>query len=271
MAEVLTSRRTPTGRRAASSSRRAWARHRGPLATVLVQKGTLHLGDIVVVGETMGSVKAMFNEHGQRIKSAGPSAPAKVLGLSAVPQAGEVLRSCPTSGRRAPSSSSGSGSAKRRRSASSTRHPRHAVRRDQRRQAQGAEHHPQDGRAGQHRADPHVARTPQHRRGEASRSSTPAPAPSPSRTSCWRSRRRGSSSASTRGPSPAPCARRTIEGVDIHHYNIIYELVEDVEKALKGLHEPVFKDVIDGHAEVRQVFKVSARATSPAATCATAR
>jgi translation initiation factor IF-2 len=48
-----------------------------------------------------------------------------------------------------------------------------------------------------------------------------------------------------------------MEGVEINHYNVIYELVEDVEKALKGLHEPVFKDVIDGHVEVRQVFKIS--------------
>ena len=47
-----------------------------------------------------------------------------------------------------------------------------------------------------------------------------------------------------------------IEEVDIRHYNVIYELVEDVEKALKGLHEPVYKDVVEGHAEVRQIFKV---------------
>jgi translation initiation factor IF-2 len=58
-------------------------------------------------------------------------------------------------------------------------------------------------------------------------------------------------------PEPGALRQATIEGVDIHHYSIIYELVEDVEKALKGLHEPVFKDVVDGHAEVRQVFKVS--------------
>ena len=65
--------------------------NRGPMATVLVQRGTLHQGDMVIVGETFGRVKAMFNEHGRRIKAAEPSSPAKVLGLSAVPAAGEVM------------------------------------------------------------------------------------------------------------------------------------------------------------------------------------
>ena len=58
-------------------------------------------------------------------------------------------------------------------------------------------------------------------------------------------------------PEPGALRLAETEGVEINQYNIIYELVEDVEKALKGLHEPVFKDVVDGHAEVRQVFKIS--------------
>ncbi len=65
--------------------------NRGPMATVLVQTGTLHQGDAVVVGETWGRIKAMFNEHGRRIKAAGPAVPAKILGLSAVPLAGDLV------------------------------------------------------------------------------------------------------------------------------------------------------------------------------------
>ncbi len=64
---------------------------RGPLATVLIKTGTLHVGDYGVVGESMGQIKAMLNENGKRIKSAGPSEPAEVLGLNAMPKAGETF------------------------------------------------------------------------------------------------------------------------------------------------------------------------------------
>lgn len=65
---------------------------RGYVATVLVQNGTLHQGDIVVSGQYFGRVKAMFNERNERIDGAGPSAPAVVLGLNGAPQAGEKFR-----------------------------------------------------------------------------------------------------------------------------------------------------------------------------------
>uniref|UniRef100_UPI00356370D1 translation initiation factor IF-2 n=1 Tax=Phaeovulum sp. TaxID=2934796 RepID=UPI00356370D1 len=64
---------------------------RGPVATVLVQNGTLRLGDIFVVGEQWGKVRALINDHGERVDAAGPSVPVEVLGLSGTPQAGDVL------------------------------------------------------------------------------------------------------------------------------------------------------------------------------------
>jgi translation initiation factor IF-2 len=64
---------------------------RGYLATVLIQNGTMKVGDIVVAGVTHGKVKAMFNERGQRIKEAGPSMPVLILGLDSAPQAGDVF------------------------------------------------------------------------------------------------------------------------------------------------------------------------------------
>jgi len=64
---------------------------RGPIATVLVQNGTLKIGDSVVAGTVAGKVRAMVNDKGERVKKAGPAAPVEVLGLSDVPQAGDIL------------------------------------------------------------------------------------------------------------------------------------------------------------------------------------
>jgi len=64
---------------------------RGPVATVLVQKGTLRQGDIFVVGEQWGKVRALINDKGERVKEAGPSVPVEVLGLNGTPEAGDVL------------------------------------------------------------------------------------------------------------------------------------------------------------------------------------
>lgn len=64
---------------------------RGPVATVLVQHGTLHRGDIFVVGEQWGKVRALINDQGERIEEAGPSVPVEVLGINGTPEAGDVL------------------------------------------------------------------------------------------------------------------------------------------------------------------------------------
>ncbi|HWR39698.1 MAG TPA: translation initiation factor IF-2 [Patescibacteria group bacterium] len=64
---------------------------RGPVATVLVQKGTLHVGDTIIAGTAFGKVRAMINDRGEKVKKAEPSTPVEVLGLSDVPQAGDTL------------------------------------------------------------------------------------------------------------------------------------------------------------------------------------
>ncbi|MGH2459566.1 MAG: translation initiation factor IF-2 [Chloroflexota bacterium] len=69
---------------------------RGPLATVLVETGTLNLGDFVAVGSVPGKIRAMFNERGKRVKKAEPATPVEILGLSDVPQAGDRLHAAPT-------------------------------------------------------------------------------------------------------------------------------------------------------------------------------
>ena len=64
---------------------------RGPVATVLVQKGTLHVGDFIAAGASSGKVRAMMDDKGRRVKEAGPSTPVEILGLNDVPNAGEVF------------------------------------------------------------------------------------------------------------------------------------------------------------------------------------
>ena len=86
------SRPIRTGRPSARLWRPRWTRSRGPLATVLVQHGTLNVGDYVVVGSIYGKIRAMFNDKGKAIRKATPSTPASILGLSDVPQSGDILR-----------------------------------------------------------------------------------------------------------------------------------------------------------------------------------
>ena len=67
-------------------------KQRGPVATVLIQQGTLAVGDSIISGSAFGKVRAMFNDRGQRLQSSGPSVPVEILGLSDVPPAGELFR-----------------------------------------------------------------------------------------------------------------------------------------------------------------------------------
>ena len=230
--------------------------NRGPIATVLVQRGTLNQGDMAVVGETFGRVKAMFNEQGRRIKSAGPSAPAKVLGLGVVPAAGEVFAVVPDE-----------------------RSARAIVTQRQRQREAAAfrEHHTLsldtlfgEISAGKVKELNIILKTDVQGSVEPIRTSLERLSTSEVHVKIIHS---GSGSITesdvmlalaSKGiiigfntrPEPGAMRLAEIEGVEINQYSIIYQLVEDVEKALKGLHEPVFRDVVDGHIEVRQVFKI---------------
>src|SRR5262245_14790163 len=70
-------------------------KNRGAVATAIVQTGTLRVGDVIVVGETFGKVRALEDEAGKRLQSAGPSSAVVVLGLQSVPEAGDILRVVP--------------------------------------------------------------------------------------------------------------------------------------------------------------------------------
>ena len=230
---------------------------RGPVATVVVQTGTLRVGDVIVVGETYGKVRALESATGKRITKAGPSTAAVVLGLADVPEAGDILRvvadekdarAMVEARKTATAAKAGDGQR-----AGDARGPLPA---DPGRPGQGAPDHPQGRRVGLARRDHPRPRAAVRPTRSGSTSSTRAPATSPTTTSCSRRRRTRSSSASTRRSTET--ARRTAEaeGVDVRLYDIIYKLTDDIDAALKGLLEPEIVEVIEGRAEVRQIFRV---------------
>jgi translation initiation factor IF-2 len=232
---------------------------RGPLATVLVKTGTLNVSDYAVVGETMGRVKAMLNEHGKRIKSAGPSDPAEILGLQAVPKAGEILTVVPDD-----------------KTARQT-----VIERIREREA-AAMHAQQrvtldtlfgEISAGKLKELNIILKTDVQGSIEPIRNSLERLSNDQVKVKIIHT---GSGSVTESDVMLAVASKGVIiafntgteggaeqqarqEKVDIRHYNVIYNIVDDVDKALKGMLEPTFKEVITGHAEVRQVFRVARR------------
>jgi translation initiation factor IF-2 len=232
---------------------------RGPMATVLVQTGALRQGDAVIVGDTWAKIKAMFDDRGRRLKSAGPSQPVKIMGLEAVPVAGDTLTVV-----------------KDERVARSTveerRRKREAAASGEQR-AVTLETLFGEVSAGKVRELNLILKTDVQGSIEPLRNSV-------DRLSTEEVKVRVIHAASGTvtesdvmlavaskaiiigfSTRPEPGARHLAETehVDVRHYEVIYELVDDVEKALVGLLEPVYSDVIDGHAEVRQVFRISRR------------
>jgi translation initiation factor IF-2 len=232
---------------------------RGPLATVLVKTGTLRVSDYVVVGETMGRVKAMLNEHGKRIKSAGPSEPAEILGLQSVPKAGETLQVV-----------------------ADDKAARQMVLERIREREAAAMHQQQrvtldtlfgEISAGKLKELNIILKTDVQGSIEPIRTSLERLSNEQVKVKIIHT---GSGSVTESDVMLAVASKGIIiafntgleggaervaaaEKVDIRHYNVIYNIVEDVEKALKGMLEPTFREVVTAHAEVRQVFRVGRR------------
>jgi len=232
---------------------------RGPLATVLVKTGTLHVGDYVVVGETMGRVKAMLNEAGKRIKEAGPSVPAEILGLQAVPRAGEMLQVVADD-----------------KTARST-----VTERIREREAAAMRQQTRvtldtlfgEISAGKLKELNIILKTDVQGSIEPIRQSLERLSNEQVKVKIIHT---GSGSITESDVMLAVASKGIViafntgteggadrlaaaEKVDVRHYNVIYNIVEDVDKALKGMLEPTFRQVVTAHAEVRQVFKVSRR------------
>jgi translation initiation factor IF-2 len=233
-------------------------RTRGPLATLLVQNGTLHVGDSIVAGDIYGKVRAMYDDKGHPIEQALPSTPAVVLGLSEVPVAGDTF-SVEADERTARTIASAR-QEQRRAEATATPAPKIALESifAQAQSGQTKELNLILKSDVQGSLEPIVnslkklgdeklhVKILHQATGNISESDVMLAA---------------ASKAIILGfnvvTDVASQRMAENEGVDIRTYNIIYNLVEDVEKALKGMLEPVYKDVVIGHAEVRVVFRVT--------------
>lgn len=226
----------------------------GPMATVLVQDGTLKMGDNIVVGAMAGKVRAMFNDRGKRIQKASPSTPVSILGLPEVPQAGDRLEVVPDE---------------------RTARQMAAQVAEQRRR--------ESGPLGQVSLDTLYMQMQEGTVKELNivlkcdvQGSVEAIKNALSKLGEENIKVRlihegvgnitetdvhlaGASGAVIIGFNVKAdgAAQRLAqkEGVDIRYYNIIYNLIDDIQAALKGLLEPTYREVIEGHAEVQQLFK----------------
>jgi len=225
---------------------------KGPLATLLIQQGTLNLGDALVVGDTYGKVKAMFNDQGKHMRKAGPATPVEVLGVNVVPKAGDAFR-VTGSERQArliieeqKTSQQPSFAAKpltlsdlsAQISAGQVKELNIILKTD----VQGSIEPIKDSleRLG---AEQIKVRVIHSGSGSITESDVLLALAS-----------KGIIIGFNTKPEPGAQRLADLEGISIRNYAVIYDLVEDVQKALKGMLEPVYIDVVDGQAEVRAVF-----------------
>jgi len=234
--------------------------NRGPVATVLVQSGTLQLRDIVVVGGTWGRIRAMFDDRGRRVRRAGPSTPVEILGLLDLPEAGDRLQVVPDE---KTARELAEEHARQRRAESVTLR---AVRLDElatrlkegetrelrlvlKADVQGSLEAIQNALAKLSDDVPDVGVTILHSGvGAISESDVKLAATAGAVVIGFNVR-------------PDVAARRAADetGVDIRYYNVIYHLLDDVKAALTGLLAPEQQEVTDGYAEVRETFRLPNR------------
>ena len=227
---------------------------KGPLATVLIQTGTLQLGDTVVMGTTWGRVKAMFNDAGKRVRRAEPSTPVQILGLNGVPQVGDPLTVAP-----------GEHEARaliQKRQAEMEREPSVAPKSVSLRNLYD------QVSAGQVKELNIILKTDVQGSIEPIKTSLEQLGTEEVQVRVIHSGTGNIIESDvllaiaskaiiigfTTGSEPGARRLAEMEGVAIRYYDIIYNLVDDVSKALKGMLEPSYVEVIEGRAEVRVVF-----------------
>ncbi|HUT18506.1 MAG TPA: translation initiation factor IF-2 [Anaerolineae bacterium] len=231
-------------------------RMRGSTATILVQNGTLHVGDSFVVGEEYGHVRAMFDYRGQVVESASPSVPVRILGLNGVPKAGdrfEVVKDDRTGrqiaiGRQqkreqavAPTPEVTLESLFEQYEAGESRELNVILKADVQGSIEPIVRSIEDLSTDQIRVEVLYAGT-----GNISESDIMLAIASRAVVIGF-------------NVTADTAARRQIEseGIEIRLYNIIYKIIDDMERALRGMLAPEYREVVRGHAEVRQVFDIS--------------
>lgn len=230
---------------------------RGVTATLLVQNGTLRRGASIVVGTTWGRIKAMFDYEGNAIKSAGPSTPAIVLGLNEVPGAGEVFEVLKND--RAARNLAADRQSAAEQEAQMPARPQMSLE-DLFARVEGGETETLNIIV---RADVQGTLAPiVHSLEQLSNDEVEVKIMQSAIGDITESdvMLAEASEAIVIGfnvnADKSALVRAEQSGVEIRHYNIIYKMIEDVELALTGMLEPIFEQVVIGHAEVRQMFRV---------------
>ena len=231
---------------------------KGPVATVLVQKGTLHVGDPVACGSSYGKVRAMMDDKGRRVKEAGPSTPVEILGLSDVPNAGEIFVACEND-KEARNFAETFVSEGRERlleetkarmslddlfsqiQAGDLKELNIIVKAD----VQGSVKAVKQSLL-KLSNDEVVVKIIHGGVGAINESDVSLASASNAIIIGFNVR-----------PDATAKATAEREGVDVRLYRVIYDAIADVEAAMKGMLDPIFEEKVIGHAEVRQLFKAS--------------
>ena len=234
---------------------------RGPVATVIIQRGTLRTGDAIVVGSQMGYVRLMQNDRGEKIDEAGPSMPVEILGLSEVPEGGDILYQV----------------------------------KDEKIARALAERRQEEDREARLRASSHMSLETLFSKMdegvkidlnaivkgdvkgsvEAVRQSLEGLSTDKIQVHVIHSATGGINESDIRlaeaadaiivgfnvRPSAVAREQAAASNVDIRLYSVIYEMIEEIEQAMKGMLAPEYKEVVTAHAEVREIFKVTGTGT----------
>ena len=230
---------------------------RGPVATLLVQNGTLHAGDTVIAGTAVGRVRAMTNDDGKRIQEAGPSVPVEIIGLAEVPGAGDIFDAV-----------------------DDEKMARELVeqRKDKEKEERNKLFHKvtldnlfDSIQQGEMKELNIIVKADVQGSVEAIRASLEKLSNEEVRVKVIHGAvgaindsdvmLAAASGAIIVGFNVRPDRVATDsaqqQGVDMRMYRVIYDAIEEMEQAMKGMLEPKFKEVVLGHAEVRQVFKIT--------------
>ena len=231
---------------------------RGPVASILVQKGTLHVGDAVSAGSCYGKIRAMIDDKGNRVKVAGPSTPVEILGLSEVPNAGEVMMVM-DSEKEARSVAEKFIAYGREKMLSETK------------QQLSLDDLFNQIQAGSVKELNIIVKADVQGSVEAVKQSLVKLSNDEVAVKVIHGgvgaitesdvNLAAASNAIIIGfnvrPEPAAKDAASAEKVDLRLYRVIYNAIEDIEAAMKGMLDPEFVEKVTGHAEVRQIFKAS--------------
>ena len=234
---------------------------RGPLATVLMQNGTLHVGDNIIAGLASGRVRALINDRGEKVKEAGPSTPVEIMGFDEVPSAGDEMQAV--------------GDDRLSRQVAEERKAKVKASREATMAKVSLENMFSNMESGKQTTLNLIIKADVQGSVEAVKQAMEKLSSDEVKVHVLHS----AAGAITKDDVNLASAFNAIiigfnirpdnnakeaadrEGVDIRLYRVIYQAIEDIEKAMKGLLAPEYKEVLLGHAEVRNTFRITGAGT----------